>query len=232
MWPTLGASTPIAGGPAPPRHGEVPPVRHASPRKAYLRTNRALRIPLTPLHTSPHRLRLAAPAPANLTEQPRLRRRARHPAPYGPVQTTLEGHLCHALAAQPEPKPNQGRNRPISSRQRALRRRATISDGHHALSPEPPPCCSQCVTHAMWRLPSPTTSRLGPCSARFASSGQAPLRRSAPATFRRRPARPTRPGHSIRSLRPRLDPTLTKSWPSDLDLTAVIRAYRFGWCFC
>ena len=160
--------------------------------------------------------------------QPRLRRCARHPAPYGPVQTTLEGHLCHALAAQPEPKPNQGRNRPISSRQRALRRRATISDGHHALSPEPPPCCSQCVTHAMWRLSSPTASRLDPCSARSASSGQAPPRSSAPATFRRRPAGPTRPSHSIRSLRPRLDPTLTKSWPSDPDLTAVIRAYRFG----
>ena len=144
------------------------------------------------------------------------------------MQTTLEGHLCHALAAQPELKPSQGRNHPISSRQRALRRRATISDEHHALSPEPPPCCSQCVTYAMWRLSSPTASRLGPCSARFASSGQASPPSSAPATVRRRPMRPTRPGHSIRSLRPRLDPTLTKSWPSDPDLTAVIRAYRFG----
>ena len=123
--------------------------------------------------------------------QNRFRHRARHPAPYGPVQTTLEGHLCHALAAQPELKPSQGRNHPISSRQRALRRRATISDGHHALSPEPPPCCRQCVTHAMWRLSSPTASRLDPCSARSASSGQAPPRSSAPATFRRRPALPS-----------------------------------------
>ena len=32
----------------------------------------------------------------------------------------------------------------------------------------------------------------------------------------------------IENLRPRLDPTLTRSWPSDPDLTAVIRAYRFG----
>ena len=32
----------------------------------------------------------------------------------------------------------------------------------------------------------------------------------------------------IENLRPRLDPTLTRSWPSDLDLTAVFRAYRFG----
>ena len=32
----------------------------------------------------------------------------------------------------------------------------------------------------------------------------------------------------IENLRPRLDPTLTRYWPSDPDLTAVIRAYRFG----
>jgi len=32
----------------------------------------------------------------------------------------------------------------------------------------------------------------------------------------------------IENLRPRLDPALTKSLPSDPDLTAVVRAYRFG----
>ena len=92
MWPTLGANTPIAGGPAPPRHGEVPPAPHASPRKAYHRTSRALRIPLTPSHTSPHRLRLAAPALANLTEQPRL---AAPPSPPRAPSSSLRPRANH-----------------------------------------------------------------------------------------------------------------------------------------
>jgi len=92
VWPTLGASTPVAGGPAPPRHGEVSPARHTRPRKAYHRTSRVLGIPLTPLHTSPHRLRLATPAPANLVEQPCL---AAPPSPPRAPSSSLRPRANH-----------------------------------------------------------------------------------------------------------------------------------------
>jgi len=63
-------------------------------------------------------------------------------------------------------------------------------------------------------------------------AGDHPPRSRAPATSRRRPARPSHPGRPIWNPRPWLDPKLIKSQPSDPDPTVQIGAYRFAWHFC
>ena len=95
-------------------------------------------------------------------------------------------------------------------------------------APEPPPCCRQCVTHAVWRLPSQTASRLDPRSARIASSSElATAETTAPATAPP-PRAPSLLSRQIPHGRPRLEPELNRSGPPDRDRTAWIQGYRFG----
>ena len=52
---------------------------------------------------------------------------------------TQVDHPCHALAARPDPKPNQGRNRLILSRQRVRRRAPPRAQVDGDLRRCPPP---------------------------------------------------------------------------------------------
>ena len=108
----------------------------------------------------------------------------------------------------------------------ALPRRAAPTTAYYTTAVPDPRSRLQWVAHPALNLPDPSPGQIDPRSAGLGVSGEPSAAGTpSPASPAARPFILSRP---IENLRPRLDPTLTKSWPFDPDLAVVIRAYRFG----
>ena len=90
-------------------------------------------------------------------------------------------------------------------RRRAPPRRSAPCRGEPRPSPEPPPCCHQCVTHAVWIIPSQTAARITPWNTVWAFPGESPPRQRSAVARRRVSAAARTPKSSDPS-----DPVLTR----------------------
>ena len=188
------------GTPSQDPHGHLRPVQH----------------PESPCVDSVATLR-RAPPPGS---------RRRHPAPRHPSDSTLgEHHVGPSF-------PLRWVFRPVAPGSTGTPPAGELAPPGAMANPAgsltEPSSSPRWTTRVEVIIPGPNPRQIG-----HGNTGFGPLRRGAAAgeVFRRSAPPPSPPfalSRPIENLRPRLDPALTKSRPSDPDLTAVVRAYRFG----